>query len=249
MARNSAFASLPKFRRGPFWLFLVTLITTLLLADRVEIASKLLLNDGFGGSLFLWQPVSSLFLFPDGQLGGLFLTLIVQWFLAGHVEHMWGTRRYVVFVLSCALAGTVSTALLGLAVPAVSAVTIGGSTGIDLAALIAFAVVFARQPMQLFGALPIKGFSIGILAAFLAIAAPLIRGAPWPFVIPSTSTLLAAYLAAAQPWRASGKSGKLSTRRGGRSGRKNGSSSRARQKNRKRSHLRVVRDDDGPMLN
>ena len=100
--------------------------------------------------------------------------------------------------------------------------------------------------MQLFGALPIKGFSIGILAAFLAVAAPLIRGAPWPFIIPSSITLLAAYLAAAQPWRAGGKSGKLSTRRGGRSGRKNGSS---KKNNRKRSHLRVVRDDDGPMLN
>ncbi|MCA9718436.1 MAG: rhomboid family intramembrane serine protease [Myxococcales bacterium] len=250
MARNPAFASLPKFRRGPFWLFLVTLIATLLLADRAEISSKLLLNGEFSGSLYLWQPLTSLFLFPDGQLGGLFLTLIVQWFLAGHLEAAWGTRRYVGFVVACAFAGTLATALLGLAVPAVSALAIGGSTGMDLAALIGFAVVFARQPLQLFGALPIKGFTIGILAAFLALAGPLLRGEPWPYLIPTGITLLVAYLAAAQPWRATGKSGKVGPRAGRRGARDARHKPRKNRKTGRKGHLRVVRDDDdGPMLN
>jgi membrane associated rhomboid family serine protease len=215
----------------------------LVLADQQAIAPKLLLNSGFGESLWLWQPVSALFLFPEGQLGGLLLTLIVQWMIAGPLEQRWGTRRYVVFVLACALAGTLATALLGLLVPAIAGVSIGGSTPIDLATLMAFSVVFARQPLQMFGRLPITGRSVGILAAVLALVAPLVRGAPWPSVLPAAVTMLVAFLAAAKPWREGGMSGKLTSRTKGRNGRNRPKA----RKNRKKSHLHVV-DKDDPLI-
>ncbi|MCA9694944.1 MAG: rhomboid family intramembrane serine protease [Nannocystaceae bacterium] len=231
MARNPSFAALPRFRRGAFWLFLSVALATILLADQ-PYASRLLLGPEFGGELALWQPITALFVFPEGHLGGLFLTLVVQWIVGGPVEERWGTARYLGFVIGCALAGTVTTALLGLVVPAIAATQIGGSLPLDLAALVAFGVIMGRAQLRLFGALPITGRTLAIVAAVLAIVSPLARGAPWAVVLPSVITLVTAYLAAARPWKGRGKSGKLSSGRG-----------KPRRKP-KKSHLRVVPRDD-----
>ena len=227
MPRNAAFASLPKFHRGAFWLFATVAVASALLADQPA-GDALRHGPGFTRDLALWQPLTANFVFPNGALGGLIGTAAAQWLIAGNLESFWGTRRYLVFALACGTAGYLVAALVGFAVPEVAAQTLGGSSPIDLAAIVAYGIVFARRRFNLLGALPLTARSLMIAVVVISIAAPLARGAPWPELIPTVVAMIVAALWVTQPWRRGGNSGKL---------RKPPKKSRPR-------HLRVVRSDD-----
>jgi len=83
-------------------------------------------------------------------------------------------------------------------------------------------VVFARQPVQLFGALPISGRGLAGLVTALMLMGPLLRGA-WPHAVP-VAVAAAVALGLAWRWRTPPSSGKVAARAGGR----------------KPNHLRVV---------
>ncbi len=209
MARPSILAGLPRFQRGGFWLFVIAAAASALLADH-PLATQLVLNARFAADLALWQPLSALVLFPEGQLGGLVSTLLLQWFIGGHLEARWGTPRYLTFILLPALAGYLALGLLGLAVPAALAWPAGGTLPADLAAVVGFGVVFGSQPVQLFGALPISSRGLAGLITALMLAGPLLRGA-WPLAVPIlVATLIA--LAVAWRWRSPPSSGKVAAR-------------------------------------
>lgn len=229
-----AFASLPRFHKGSFWLFVVVAATTALVSDRGEIASQLLLGPGFSEGQ-VWQPLTALALFPPEQVAGVLLTLVVQWFVGGQVEARWGTRRYLTVVLGCGLIGYLGAALIGLGVPAVAAHPIGGSTPIDLAALLAFGTVFARIHLRVLGLLPITGRGLAILGIVLALISPLARGAPWPQILPSALAILAAVI-----WIRPFRGGPPSSRKPARPFKPKPKA--------KKSHLRVV-GPDGNLLN
>lgn len=213
MARSSFLSALPKFQRGGFWLFIAALITSALLADQ-PVADRLTLGRPFADSLALWQPLSAVLVFPNGSLGGLVGTLLLQWFVGGHLEARWGTARYLTFILGAAVFGYLVLGLVGLGVPAALAWPQGGTTPADLAAVVGFGVVHARQPVQLFGALPITGRGLaGILAAVM-ILAPLIRES-WPGAVHLAAAAALAWLLAWR-WRPSADSGKVAPRAGGR---------------------------------
>ncbi|MBL8971490.1 MAG: hypothetical protein JNK56_12955 [Myxococcales bacterium] len=221
MARPSILAGLPRFHRGGFWLFVIAAATSALLADH-PLAPQLLLDRHFAADLALWQPLTAIALFPEGQLAGLVGTLLLQWFIGGHLEERWGTARYLTFILLPALAGYLALGLLGLAVPLALAVPTGGTLPADLAAVVGFGVVFARQPVQLFGALPISGRGLAGLVTALMLMGPLLRGA-WPHAVP-VAVAAAVALGLAWRWRTPPSSGKVAARAGGR----------------KPNHLRVV---------
>ncbi len=210
---------------------MVVAATTALLSDRGEIAGKLLLGPSFGAGE-LWQPVTAITIFPPEQVAGVLLTLVVQWFIGGQVEGRWGTRRYLTMILSCGAIGYLVTALIGLGVPAVADHVVGGSTPVDLAAMIAFGAVFARVHLRVLGLLPLTGRSLAILGVVLALISPLARGAPWPQVLPSLVAIVVAVIWV-RPFASPG----------GRSKRK---MSKAAKK--KASHLRLV-GPDGKLLN
>lgn len=228
MARNRLFASLPRFRRGAFALFLVTVLLTALLADQ-PMADQLLLDPkGVMRGQGLWQPLTANFIFPNGRVTLLLGTLLVQWFLAGPLEDYWGTRKYVTLVVGCGLAGHAAVVLLALVMPQVAAVTMGGATAMDLAAVVAFGAFMGTRPLQLGGIFPLSGRTLAVIIAALSVISPLARGAPWPVIIPGIVSMLVALLVVTQPWRRLRKSGKV----GGR-GRK-----------KRPAHLRVIRPDD-----
>ena len=116
MARPSLLAGLPRFHRGGFWLFVIAASVSALLADH-PLAGQLLLDTHFAVDLALWQPLTAIALFPEGQLAGLVGTLLLQWFIGGHLEAQWGTARYLTFVLLPAFAGylgkTLGSSVLG----------------------------------------------------------------------------------------------------------------------------------------
>jgi membrane associated rhomboid family serine protease len=213
VARPSILAGLPKFQRGGFWLFVVAAAASAVIADQ-PLAAALTVNFRFLTELALWQPLSAIFVFPEGQLGGLIGTLLIQWFVGSHLEAIWGLRRYLTLVLSAAALGYLALALLGLAVPAALAFPSGGTAPADLAAVVGFGVIFGRQQVQLFGALPISARGLAALVAALMILSPLLRG-HWPQAIPAAVAALGALLLASR-WRSPPTSGKVAARGGAR---------------------------------
>lgn len=217
------FASLPKFRRGAFFVFATVATLTLLVADQ-PIAHTLLLRPAeVWERLALWQPFTALLLYPDHQAGLLFGTLLIQWFAGSELEGFWGTRKYLALIVGSALAGHLAQLLLAWVVPSAAVLAIGGATGMDLAALTAFGVVFGARSLHL---LPLTVRTFAAIMVVLTLVSPLLRGAPWPTVVPWIVAVGIALLATTQPWRRGGSSGKV---RG------------ARKRNRK--HLRVVKPD------
>lgn len=228
VAQNPLLSRLPRFRRGAFGLFLATVLTTMLLTDQ-PIAAQLVLDPGgVASGKGLWQPLTANFIFPDGRVALVFGTLMVQWFLAGYLEDFWGTRKYLTLVISAGVAGHVAAVLLALVIPAVAATPLGGSTPMDLSAVVAFGVLMGARPLALGGILSVTGRSFAIFIAALSVLSPLLRGAPWPVVVPGVVAMVVTLVVLTQPWRRLRKSGKL----GGRSvGKRAG-------------HLRVIRPDD-----
>lgn len=226
MARNPLLARLPRFHRGTFALFLVAAIGSALLADQ-PIARELVLTPArvLAGET-LWAPLTANFVFPDASVGLVIGTLFVQWFLGGQLEGFWGTKKYLLLVVGCGLFGHVVTVALGALVPSVAQTPVGGATAMDLAAVAAFGVVFGKRPLSIGGVIPLSSRGLAALIAGLAVVSPLVRGAPWPVVVPWLAAMLAALALTTQPWRRLRSSGKL----GG-------------SKNKRRAHLEVVRPD------
>src|SRR5690606_15025225 len=142
----------------------------------------------------VWQPLTANFLFPEGRVGLVVGTLLVQWFLAGHLEGYWGTRKYLTLVIGCGVAGYAASVLLALVVPQVAAVPVAGATPMDLAAVVAFGAFMGARPLALGGVLPLSGRTLAIIIAALAVVSPLLRGAPWPVLIPVVTSMLVALL-------------------------------------------------------
>ncbi len=176
----------------------------------------------------VWQPLTANVLFPEGRVGLVLGTIIVQWLLAGPLEDYWGTRKYLTLVIGCGIAGYLASVLLALGVPAVAQEVVGGSTPMDLAAVVAFGAFMGQRPLSVAGVIPMSGRTLALIVAAVSVVGPLARGAEWPVIVPGAVSMLAALLVVTQPWRRLPKSGKV----GGR-GRK-----------KRAAHLRVIRPDD-----
>lgn len=228
VARNPLLSRLPRFHRGAFGLFLVTVLLTMLLADQ-PLGDRLVLHPGevIRGE-GLWQPLTANFVYPEGRVGLVLGTLLAQWFLAGHLEGYWGTRKYLALVIGCGVAGHVASVLLALGVPQVAEVIVGGATPMDLAAVVAFGAFMGARPLSLGGVLPLSGRTLAIIIAVLSVVSPLARGAPWPVIVPGVVSMLVALLVVTQPWRRLRNSGKVGSRR----------------RKPQAAHLRVIRPDD-----
>jgi membrane associated rhomboid family serine protease len=225
------FAALPKFHRGALGIFAVTALVTAIVGDQA-LAEHLRLQPGqLLSGRGLWQPFTANFVFPEGDAGFLIGTFLIQWFFGSQLEGFWGTRRYLVLVLSCGTLGYLAYALLS---PVLPAVPHGGSTAMDLAALTAYGVVFGTRMMSMMGAVTIRARTLAAILVGVSVIAPLLRGAPWPIVVPWLVAIGGALLVATQPWRRAGDSGRVT---------------RPKSKGKTRAkHLRVV-DRDPEMLN
>jgi membrane associated rhomboid family serine protease len=118
----------------------------------------------------VWTLVTSPLL--EIQFLSLLLTGLMMWMLVPTLERFWGTARFLRFVAITSVAGTVAGCLVGLALGRDAAIT--GLSPMIIGAVVAFGVIYARQPVQFFGVLPLSGreFMFGLLAVF-ALAAVL----------------------------------------------------------------------------
>ncbi len=101
----------------------------------------------------VWTLVTSPFFEP--RFIQLILNLFILWAFVPTLERFWGTPRFYRFFAITALAGTVAGLLTGLALG--HDMPIYGLAPFTMGALVAFGVIYARQPVQFFGVLPLTG--------------------------------------------------------------------------------------------
>lgn len=116
----------------------------------------------------VWTLVTGMFL--ETSAIALILHMLVLWSFVPTLERFWGTPRFYRFV---AVTGVVGT-LAGCGLAALDLPRAGAVSGLDpmiYATLVAFGILYARQPVQFFGVLPLTGRQLmyGFLA-FLALS-------------------------------------------------------------------------------
>jgi len=112
----------------------------------------------------VWTLVTSPLL--ETNFISLIFTGFMMWMLVPTLERFWGTARFLRFVAVTSIAGTVAGCLVGYALK--TNVPINGLGPMIIGAVVAFGVIYARQPVQFFGVLPLSGreFMFGMLAVF-----------------------------------------------------------------------------------
>jgi len=118
----------------------------------------------------VWTLVTGVFL--EMNFLALILHMTVLWMFVPTLERFWGTARFYRFVAITSLAGTVVGCAAGFALgvsPLDPGSVISGLDPFIYASIVAFGIVYARQPVQFFGVLPLTGRQLmyGILAFLL----------------------------------------------------------------------------------
>jgi membrane associated rhomboid family serine protease len=146
----------------------------------------------------VWTLVTTLFL--EIKFLGLLLHGVVMWAFVPSLERFWGTARFYRFVAITSLVATavgcgVGYALGGRELDAM----VGGLDPFIYAAIVAFGIVYARQPVQFFGVLPLTGRQLmyGILA-FLALS--IVLSQRWPDGAAYAAAMLAAAILTSKRW-------------------------------------------------
>jgi membrane associated rhomboid family serine protease len=110
------------------------------------------LGSAHGPGFFPWQLGTYMFL--HGGFWHLFFNMLWLWMFGMELEHVWGSRKFLIFYLSCGLgagvANLIVTTLLGQTAPVV------GASGAIMGVLIAFGMLFPDRPIYLYFLLPIR---------------------------------------------------------------------------------------------
>jgi membrane associated rhomboid family serine protease len=143
----------------------------------------------------VWTLVTSPFLEID--FFSLLLSLFMLWMFVPTLERFWGTPRFYRFVAITSVAGTVAGVGLGLLTG--RDVPILGLSPFVYASVVAFGIVYARQPVQFFGVLPLTGRQMmygfmGFLVLFITLQGLWERGASF------AGAMVAAALLTSKRW-------------------------------------------------
>jgi membrane associated rhomboid family serine protease len=146
----------------------------------------------------VWTLATGVFFEP--KFLALVLHVLVMWMFVPTLERFWGTARFYRFVAITSLAATAAGCAVGyaLGVPEPKAM-VGGLDPFIYAAIVAFGIVYARQPVQFFGVLPLTGRQLmyGILA-LLALSIALSQR--WPDGAAYAVAMLAAAILTSKRW-------------------------------------------------
>lgn len=98
----------------------------------------------------------------------LCLTVFMLWTFLPALERFWGTKRFLRFAAITAITSMVASTAMGLATG--RNVWVGGLDSVVFAGMIAYGTLYARQPVQFFGVLPITGRQLVYgISAFLVL--------------------------------------------------------------------------------
>ena len=130
----------------------------------------------------------------------LLLHVLVMWMFVPTLERFWGTARFYRFVAITSLVGTAAGCSVGYALGGLELhALVGGLDPFIYAAFVAFGIVYARQPVQFFGVLPLTGRQLmyGILA-FLALS--ILLSQRWTHGVAYAAAMLAAAVLTSKRW-------------------------------------------------
>ncbi|HMG22577.1 MAG TPA: rhomboid family intramembrane serine protease [Kofleriaceae bacterium] len=144
----------------------------------------------------VWTLATGVFL--EHNVIALILHATVLWMFVPTLERFWGTMRFYRFVAVTSLVGTAAGCALGLLIGELDT-PISGLDPFICAAIVAFGIVYARQPVQFFGVLPLTGRQLmyGILA-FLTLSVVLQRH--WVIGAAYAGAMIAAALVTSKRW-------------------------------------------------
>jgi membrane associated rhomboid family serine protease len=118
-------------------------------------------------NLWLWQPVTYMFLHHQGDIMHLVFNMLMLWMFGGDLEQRWGGSRFLKFYLICGVGSGLITcivnALLGL-----QTATIGAS-GAIFGLLMAFGMIFPNRVVLFLGLFPMRAKVMVALFALLQI--------------------------------------------------------------------------------
>ncbi len=105
-----------------------------------------------GPNFYPWQVVT--YMFMHGGFWHLFFNMLWLWMFGMELEHVWGSRKFFWFYLTCGIGAGISnlivTTLIGQAAPTV------GASGAIMGVLIAFGMLFPDRPIYLYFFLPVR---------------------------------------------------------------------------------------------
>ena len=102
----------------------------------------------------VWTLATGVFL--ETRFISLVLHAVVMWMFVPTLERFWGTARFYRFFAVTSLAGTLAGTAMGMLVGP-GGMPINGIDPFIYASMVAFGIVYARQPVQFFGVLPLTG--------------------------------------------------------------------------------------------
>ncbi|HEY0988094.1 MAG TPA: rhomboid family intramembrane serine protease [Kofleriaceae bacterium] len=144
----------------------------------------------------VWTLATGVFLERD--FIALILHITVLWMFVPTLERFWGTNRFYRFVAITSLVGTLAGCTFGLLIGELN-VPISGLNPFIYASIVAFGIVYARQPVQFFGVLPLTGRQLmyGFLA-FLALF--VVATKAWENGVAFGAAMLAAAIMTSKRW-------------------------------------------------
>jgi len=140
------------------------------------------------GKLYLWQPLTSMFLETSGL--AFFFTIFAMWLFVPALEQHWGWRRFLFFFLSVGvLSNLVGVVLSHYYQPRL----FGGFNEATLAVVVAFGVLWGKQPVSFFGVLPMSARQLALVIVGLAYIQLAIAG-DWIMLVVTTVAVAYAML-------------------------------------------------------
>jgi membrane associated rhomboid family serine protease len=104
------------------------------------------------GHFYPWQILTYMFL--HGGFLHLFFNMLALWMFGVELEHLWGSRRFLIYYILCgvgaAVANLLVAPLVGQAAPTV------GASGAVFGVLLAFGMLFPDRPIYLYFLLPVR---------------------------------------------------------------------------------------------
>lgn len=190
-----------RITRGALYLLFVELgLSLVYLVSTAEVQASMATwlvasTDSVWGQYKLWTLVTSS-LFETEFISLIFHGLIL-WMFMPTLERWWGMRKFLLFALWTSLVGNTVATLAGLAL---GSVPITGLDPFIFASIVAFGILYATQPVQFFGVLPMTGkqMMIGIIA-FVALF--VVIGAQWVIGAGYAAAMLFGWLLVSGKWQ------------------------------------------------
>ena len=123
-------------------------------------------------SFYPWQLIT--YQFMHGGFWHIFFNMFILWMFGMEIENLWGSKKFLIFYLSCGVAAGLFQLFISPLLGALAAPTIGAS-GAIFGVLIAFGMLFPDRPIYLYFIIPIKAkYLIGffVVLEYLSVGNP-----------------------------------------------------------------------------